>query len=127
MHQYADNGMTNIIHEHTVMKSSVLRVCILDSYVPLRLHLRENVLRMNYILIILHMHQYADNGMTNIIHEHTVMKSSVLRVCILDSYVPLRLHPSESVLRMNYVSHPILKTFHVQNDLAPSYRIQTPV
>ncbi len=33
------------------------------------------------------------------------MKSLVLRSCVLGPYVPLRLHSSESVLRMDYVCH----------------------
>ncbi len=116
INRLANYGMTNKFSKHTVMKSSLLRACTLGPYIPLRTSFKRKrvanelcllthshsillckmtsdfylkVLSIT-LIVILHINRLANNGITNIIQEHTVMKSSVLRACTLGPYVPLR-------------------------------------
>ncbi|SCQ00005.1 hypothetical protein SAMN05421730_10882, partial [Anaerobium acetethylicum] len=82
------------------MKTLVLRMRTLRPYVPLRLHLSESVLRMNMFCITSYLLMKSSSDAK---HDSmsSFMKTLVLRTRTLRPYVPLRLHLSESALRMN--------------------------
>ncbi|SCP97093.1 hypothetical protein SAMN05421730_100862 [Anaerobium acetethylicum] len=92
------------------MKTLVLRPRTLRPYVPLRLHLSESALRMNMFCIT---SSFENLAFVNLHIRHptrsdakhdsmsSFMKTLALGPRILRPYVPLRLHLSESALRMN--------------------------